>query len=73
MSALRFPNLFQIHKNQCNVNMMLSLSWLDCTMPHDRVYAARHLLKSDAIMALVPDYSLPRGYRDTAAGTTKLQ
>jgi hypothetical protein len=41
------------------VNMMLSLSWLDCTIPHDRVYAVRHLLNSDAIMALVPDYSLP--------------
>jgi hypothetical protein len=73
MSALRFPNLFQIHKNQCNVNMMLSLSWLDCTMPHDRVYAARHLLKSDAIMALVPDYSLPIEQLFSAATAILLQ
>lgn len=59
MSALRFADSVETGKGPRDVNMMLSFSWLDCTIPHDRVYAVRHLLKSDAIMALVPDYSLP--------------
>jgi hypothetical protein len=59
MSALQFRGFLKTGGGPPTVNMMLSFSWLDCTIPHDRVYAVRHLLKSGAIMALVPDYSLP--------------
>lgn len=55
------------------MNKMLSFSRLDCTMPHDRVYAVRHLLNSDAIMALVPDYSLPIQKLFSAATAILLQ
>ena len=52
---------------------MPSLSWLDCAIPHDRIYAARHLLRSDAIMELVPNYSLPIEQLFTAATAILLQ
>jgi len=73
LSALRFPTLFEIRENDCIVNMMLSLSWLHCTVPHDRIYAARHLLCSDEIKALIPDYSLPIEQLFSAATAILLQ